>query len=62
MSTGMNWARTVSQQMKPQQEQKQPAQQTMLSNKVGLSQTKKTALQQGIVSAIAQPQFGQIGK
>ena len=47
--------------MKQFQQQTQPQQQsniTPLSTKTGLNNQKKTALQQGMLQALAQPQMG----
>lgn len=48
---GRNWAQSVNKKMTPQP-QIQPQQ--PLSNKTGLSPVKKTALQQGVITNIAQ--------
>lgn len=57
MTQGQTFLKNFQQQTQPQQSNSLPAP-TPLSNKTGLNKTKKTALQQGVLQALAQPQMG----
>ena len=58
MTQGQTWMKQFQQQTQPQAQSNiipQP-----LSDKTGLNKTKKTALQQGMLQALAQPQIGAV--
>ena len=53
MTQGQTWMKQFQQQIQPQQSNIIPQ---PLSNKTGINSQKKTALQQGMLQALAQPQ------
>ena len=55
MTQGQTWMKQFQQQIQPQQSNIIPQ---PLSNKTGINSQKKTALQQGMLQALAQPQMG----
>ena len=57
MTQGQTWMKQFQQQTQPQQSNSLPAP-TPLSTKTGLNKNKTTALQQGMLQALAQPQMG----
>lgn len=57
MTQGQTWMKQFQSQTQPQQSNSLPAP-TPLSTKTGLNKNKTTALQQGMLQALAQPQMG----
>ena len=55
MTQGQTWMKQFQQKTQPQQSNQLPAP-TPLSNKTGLNKTKTTALTQGVLQTLANPQ------
>lgn len=55
MTQGQTWMKQFQSQTQPQQSNSLPAP-TPLSNKTGLNNQKKTALTQGVLQSLANPQ------
>ena len=55
---GKTFLKNFQQQTQPQQVQSNIPAPQPLSNKTGINSQKKTALQQGMLQALAQPQMG----